>query len=562
MRTFFPLTTILASAIAILSCNVASAQFRLDQFTDDDPKEAVLQMSDGSLVWVMTVEDSTFIWKSDTEGVGQWARTIIDPGAQVHLVESGNSNVIMVEAYPPTTEEITPLDENLITQPWRTTVISAQGAVVSCERGVVTDTLPYETPALNVELRTASTADGGLVFSLLTSGVFMTIAHLVRVDASGALVWCKALGREEILEYLVVGSNLSYGEGLQVVEMPGGNIAMTMETTTVPFGQIGLYIVDPQGEALDARTLDYTGEAIYRHTSCLAVSANGNLLIGGRMSTNMSANIFTYEVDADLEFVDGDIYWDLDLIASAQLSGIAVRNDNDRVIMVSSANSSIPYTYLIHSDGSGNIQHTVRSSQLPYTSDQLLDVGPHAVRFTDTGIELAHSSHVTHPGLGNIGYYVERTLLDPADPGCYFAPGDIQHVPIPANSVNTLPLDNMISIGMTPIMTDESPFVQHSPVGTVQGCLIQTGIAELPHGTSFQITPNMIPVGSDLIVRTDGAIIFRVVDMNGRVVREGSRIPAAGQWHIAVAGLMSGVYSIVANDPSHTASTVQRFLIH
>ena len=548
-------------ALAAITClsGTANAQFRLDQFTNTDPTEAVLQLADGSVVWAMTVEDSTFIWKGDANGSPQWARTIIDPGSELQLVEGANSSIIIVEAYLPSTDD-TNMTEALVTQTWRTSMISEQGTLLWSKRGSITYEMPYGTTVLNVELRSTPASDGGLFFTLMNPSGFFPTGHLVRVGANGALSWCKKVGTVLPGGHLALSYSSNPWDGLRLVELPVGDIALVLDSQDPPW-DIDIYTVDAQGTPAQARKLDYTGAIIYRRAQALAVSASGNLLIGGRMSTSQSANVFTYELDADLELFDGDIYWDFNPNASPELRDIAIRNDGQRTVQVSSATSSYPYTFLMELEDDGQILQVVSSGQLPFTSGQTLTVEPKDILYTDNGILLAHSLRLTHPVLGNLGNFIERTAIDPSDPGCYFSSATVQHIQVPDSLVSMLPLDNYMALDAIPVMSDESPLTEHSLIGTLQGCLFQTGIAELPSTASFQLASNIIAVGSDIVVRTDGPMELWVTDASGRVVVERVRISASGQWQVPIPALTSGMYSAVGQGTDHRLST-QRLVIH
>lgn len=557
MRT----TTVISYAPALMLCITSgstSAQFRLDQFTATDPSVAVVHHADGSPVWVLEMDDATILWCGDGIGDPTWVKEIIDPGDEIQLVASAGSSTTMVEAYQPVTEPLSN-SEDLVTQRLRFTRIDAQGVGSWSNMYEFSFTQPVEFHVIHTTLKATRTADNGVLITV--SGETSTtgpVCHLLRIAPDGSLEWGKRIGRPGG-PYLMMSEVEIAMNGLLVTEYGDGRCAVILDNGSPPW-DIEVHAIDAQGTPLASRRLHYSGETIYRRISCLGTTATGDLMIGGRMSTMESANIMTYRLDTDLGYVDGDVYWDFAYPVSPEMRTLTDRADGERLILVEGA---IPgqYTYLINVSAEGNILSCAKSTPIPHVDDQLLVIHPHDARFDENGVHLAHALTLNHPGLGDIGHYTVKSLINPASPSCYFSPAAVQHTQIPVSLVDIEPLpDNVVQV-LTPTITPVTSLADHAPIGTVQGCQVANRVSELTNDPLFGLVTNVLSSGRDLEITTTRSMVLHIFDAHGRTIREGLRLSGSGRWSVPLPELNTGVYGIAGSTDKNTPGGVLRFIV-
>lgn len=538
---------------------ILTAQFRLDQFTHADPNRSVLQQSDGSVVWAMTPGDSTVLWKGDANGLPQWTMLVSDPGDRMMLMEGPNGTIDLIEAKLPISVLVSPFEVH-VTQQWRATRISGAGGVQWSKEFTISYANPDNLNVIGISLQACSTANGGLVASLMNSSNFGNITHIARLDANGNMAWCRRYGADVNGIIMLPGGQSGMENTMLVQELPGGHIAVTPRTSEF-LSDVDIQLIDAAGNPLSARKVDYVGGIIFRRVSALALSATGNLLVGGRMSTAMSANIFTYEVDGNLELVDKDLYWGFGATASSEFTGFAVRADNERILQVNSAAmSSNPFTYLIAVDGNGNVDNTLFSDVLPYTSGQSLVIKPKHLLFADSGVYLAHSVGITHPALGNIGHFLEQSFEDLSEPGCYFSASSVEHAQIPDSLVEELPLDPFVWSDAAVTGLDASPLAPLPLIGMTQGCLLETGIENEKPQASFQMNPSTLIPGGTMTIRITEAMDLWVVDQQGRVASTITRTYGPGAYALELM-LAPGLYIMIGESRAGALRHAQRFVV-
>ncbi len=558
MKTAILQRTRISTLVLALAPFLASAQFRLDQFTNSDPSRSALQLTNGSLVWAMAIDDTTFLWCGNDAGVAQWARSVTDPGNTLQLVEGPNSSTFLVEEYTPITEEVIP-DEFAVTQRLRITRISEQGVVEWSEQCEYSFPQPFDFMTFQVSTRAIATSDGGLLVCVAhPTTLSFAVVHLLRLTENGEISWSERVGSTIMSDDLVLTYGTPSFNGLFLTEYTQGRFVMALD-------DIGwdtqLHLFGPDGEPLLSRRLNYNGASIYARVSSLATSAAGQLLVGGRMSTMPSANIVAYRLDEDLEFVDGDVYWGFGTASSSELEAMACRADGDRVLEVVSAGGAEVFTYFLEVDEEGDILHPARSTPLAYVDNQTITVKPKHFRYDEAGVRLAHTLSVTHPILGNLGHFSERSLIDPSSPDCYFALNPVGHVDVPDSLVSMEPLPSFIVADATTIISNTAPLSAHSLVGTTPGCQSQIGMAELGATPTFTLTSNVLSQGVGLQVNAGRPVELCVFDNHGRMVLNSERLTSAGQWSIPLPSLSAGIYCVMARSGPGTRSEVQRFVV-
>ena len=558
MKTLLVQRSCATALVLALLPFIANAQFRLDQFTNSDPSKSALQLTNGSLVWAMALEDTTFLWCGNDAGVAQWARSITEPGYTLQLVEGANFSTLMIEEYNPITEEVLP-DEFVVTQRLRITRISEQGAVEWSEQCEYSFPQPFDFAAYQVFTRAIPTSDGGLLVSVAHATTLSSaIVHLLRLTENGEVSWSERVGSTVTGGDLVLIYGTPSFNGLFLTEYTEGRFVMALDEAG---WDTQLHMFGPDGEQLLSRTLNYTGASIYARLSSLTTTAAGHLLVGGRMSTMPSANIVAYRLDEDLEFVDGDIYWGFGTTSSSELQAIACRADGDRVLEVVSAGGDESFTYFLEVNEDGDIINPARSIPLPYVDDQTITVKPKHFRYDDAGVRLAHTLSITHPILGNLGHFSERSLIDPSSPDCYFALNPVGHVDVPDSLVSMESLPSLIVADAITTISSASPLSPHSLIGTTSGCQLQIGMAELGATTGFTLASNALSQGMSLQVNTEGPLELCVFDARGRMILNGERLPGAGQWSVSLPTLGAGVYCVIARSGPGALAGVRRFVV-
>lgn len=533
------------------------AQFRLDQFVGTDPTIAAVQHADGSLVWAMDLDDAMVLWRGSADGDPMWTKEVIDPGDRIRLVESDGASTTMIEAYDPSFGPLSG-SETLVTQRLRISRINDQGAVMWSNEYEFSFAHPIEFASTGLTLQATRTSDDGILATLAQSSGGPIVCHLLRVAADGSLIWGERIGRPGG-SYLAMSEVQIPTSGLLVTEYADGRFAISLDSGSPPW-TIEVHAIDAQGTPLTSRSLHYSGEIIYRRVSCVAATANGDLLIGGRMSTMESANIMVYRLDAGLDYLDGDVYWDISSTVSAEMRTLTQRADGDRLIHVEGA---LPgqYTYLIEVDNEGEIISTATSVPIPYIDDQLLVVHPRNARYDENGVHLAHTLTLTHPGLGDLGHYAERSIVQPDSPTCYFSPGVVQRSQIPESIVDIQQLPGNTTQETTVLVSAASPLIGHAPIGTVQGCQIVSGVSDHAQGPMFELLTNMLAPGSDLLVRAPAPLVLSIFDAQGRVIHHGLHLTGSGPWSVPLPELTAGIYSVTAFADRNAVSGVLRFVV-
>lgn len=533
------------------------AQFRLDQFTDTDPTIAAVQNADGSLVWALDMDDAMVLWRGDAAGEPMWTKEVIDPGDHIRLIESEGASTTMIEAYDPS---VAPLSgsETLVTQRLRISRINDQGMVIWSNEFEFSFAHPIEFSVTGLAIQATRTSDDGILATVAQTSGGPIVCHLLRVAADGSLLWGERIGRPGGA-YLAMSEVQIPTSGLLVTEYADGRFAISLDSGSPPW-TIEVHAIDAQGAPLTSRSLNYSGEIIYRRVSCVGATANGDLLIGGRMSTMESANIMMYRLDADLEYLDGDVYWDISSTVSAEMRTLTQRADGDRLIHVEGA---LPgrYTYLIEVDNEGEILNTATSVPIPYIDDQLLVVHPRDVRFSEDGVQLAHTLTLTHPGLGDLGHYAERSTVQLDDPACYFSPGVVQHSQIPVNIIVTQALTSNVTQETMVLVSAATPLIDHAPIGTVQGCQIASGVSDHAQDPMFELLMNVLAPGSALLVRAPAPLVLSIFDAQGRIIRHDLTLTGSGPWSVPLPELTAGMYCVTAFANRNTLRGALRFVV-
>lgn len=509
------------------------------------------------MAWAMSVDGEMLLWRGNASGEPLWTKTIVEPGRNIKLLSGPGSSTFMIESYFPTTEHV-PNEDDLVTQRIRVSHISDEGSVVWSKACSITYTQPIEFWVNSEVMNAIVTADNGVLISVCSLEDGPTACHLLRFTSDGSLLWGERIGRSDEF-YMSMGQISSTIKGMMLTELPDGSFAMTLDETAVPW-DIHVHTINSQGTPVASRSLAYTGSIIFERTSALSTSATGELLITGRMSTMESANILAFRTNAELELVDGDIYYGFGNTASAELECMSSRADGQRVLVVRNAAPNDPYTYLLEVDEEGNVLNTTLSTLIPTSEGRSFIVRPKDVLYQDDGILLAHSVLLWHPGLGDLGNYVERSLVDPGISECYFTPTTIGQVQITADQVVTTDLPMNVVSAITPNILDASPFGEHPLIATVEGCLLQTGLVERADGNGFQLITNAITRGAGLNVRISDPMDVLIYDQQGQMVLQGIHLQGPGQWSIPLPDLNAGMYYVVATR-GKGPSNMQRFVI-
>ena len=555
-------TLMCVSLTALMLTTAVYGQFRLNKFSSGDPVKAATILADGSSVFALQYADTALIWKSDAQGQMDWVSRIADPGTQTHLLETSNASITRVDAYAPLTMNGPTVVDDSVVQRVRLTRLSASGSLLWSSTVAMYFLQPYEFWANTVESACVATSDGGTITALLTTtnGIGPSSMHVLKHSINGDLLWCMKYGDAGAVYYTWSGSSMvpPDPEVFLVATDDGG--AYLMDQNRVHSVDGTIIRISNTGEPLQHVRFKYLGTNQYPDFKSFGQDAQGNPLLGYNITNGTISSVVLYRFNASLSLIDKDIIHGDGLPSS--INAIYPRADGHVMLHITAPGFAAGTSTWVEINSSGEVQSAHMAPALPYINDQTLKLYHKGARYFDNGVAIAHSHLISHPILGNVGFFAGQALLEPGGTSCYFEPTTAADIQVPDSLVSILdePLPGSIPGDFT--VENIDPLSAANPITTLPGCLVQVGIEEATAAVRFTLAPNPVQQGDQIRLTVDEPMRMSIVDMTGRSVTESFSLPSAGTWAAPFPAPLPGTYLVHAFSPSSGRTVTNKLVVY
>lgn len=553
-------TLLCVSLTPLMLTSSLFGQFRLNKFFSGDPLKTAAILADGSSVFALQYADTALIWKSDAQGQMDWVSRIADPGTQTHLLETSNASITRIDTYAPLTMNGPTVVDDSVVQRVRLTRLNASGSLLWSSTVAMYFLQPYEFWVNNVRLVSTATSDGGTITGVLTEpGLGPATLHLLKHSGTGALLWCRKYGDAAFGYYAWANMGPGAGRNVFLVGSNDGG-AYLMDQSRVYTANGSIMRVSNMGEPLLHVRFKYLGANPYPYLSTFGQDAAGNILLGNTIGTAPPTKVLLYRFDPTLNLIDKDIIYDTDLPSS--MTGIYSRPDGRTMLHFIPNGFNAAMSVWVDINGSGEVQSAHKTPAIPYINDQTLKFFNKGARYFDSGVAIAHSHLISHPILGNVGFFAGQALLEPGGTSCYFEPTAAQDIQVPDSLVSILdePLPGSIPGDFT--VENIDPLSAANPITTLPGCLVQVGIEEATAAVRFTLAPNPVLQGDQIWLTVDEPMRMNIVDMTGRSVTGSFLLPSGGAWAAPFPAPLPGTYVVNAFSPSSGRAVTNKLVVY
>ncbi len=500
--------------------------------------------SNGDRVMAMRSTTGMMLWRATPNGSPVWARQLNSFGnmdAPLQIAADGQDGVVLMR-HLSTLQMGSGAEPGLIDSlrlRYLVAHVSANGEL-SWQR-VVSVTYKDTLPTMYFGAQALLGCGNGSVFlAIKNAGSLHGELSMLKLDMQGQTTWARSFRSYQ---------GPDYWEAAKVVIDPNGGLFVSGSTPgahTVHFAHAGA-----DGTLNWVKRWNYTNAVVSGSEGAEAVALpDGSALAFRRINIPGHDYLSTIRVDQSGTLADAHFYthppmpWFLRYSCGLRADGSILLGADSLVMAVAddgSVNAAVAMT--------GHVDGDQRNRFIPLA----MDAGPEGAVF-------AGVLNKVHVDLGYTHYWPAVRTIDPAMPGCYTVPVQINGVVVPPELYQVEDFTGYQEWPLNLVVGDSVEVsVPRSPLATTDLCIvmISTGVEAVNASMPFELSSKVVRRGEPLLFANTKAAVVSVFDSSGRCLV---------QRHLVADGLSTvdwapGIYLVRCSSPGQEAALTQRVLV-